>query len=116
MLKQRIDWLVTRGVKVVHFCGGEPTTHPGLAELLVHTLGRNCASRLTTNGIVSPESLLPALRAASTNVKVSLHGDRAHHDAIVGRTAFDLTTRHLSQLVAAGIATGVQTTVVAGGG
>lgn len=115
VLKQRIDWLVGRGVKVVHFCGGEPTIHPALGELLMHTLARNCGSRLTTNGIVSPEPLLPALRAARTKVKVSLHGDRAHHDAIVGRTGFDLTTRHLRQLVAAGIATGVQTTVVAGG-
>jgi MoaA/NifB/PqqE/SkfB family radical SAM enzyme len=115
VLKQRIDWLVGRGVKVVHFCGGEPTIHPALGELLMHTLARNCGSRLTTNGIVSPEPLLPALRAARTKVKVSLHGDRAHHDAIIGRTGFDLTTRHLRQLVAAGIATGVQTTVVAGG-
>lgn len=115
VLKQRIDWLVARGVRVVHFCGGEPTIHPGLVELLMHTHARNCGSRLTTNGIVSPESLLPALRMAGTKVKVSLHGDRAHHDAIVGRTGFDSTTQHLRQLLAAGIATGVQTTVVAGG-
>jgi MoaA/NifB/PqqE/SkfB family radical SAM enzyme len=59
--------------------------------------------------------LLPILRAASTQVKVSLHGDRTHHDDIVGRRAFDRTTRNLNRLLAAGIPTSVQTTVVAGG-
>ncbi|APG05539.1 hypothetical protein BJI69_17620 [Luteibacter rhizovicinus DSM 16549] len=44
-----------------------------------------------------------------------MHGDRTHHDAVVGREAFDLATGHLRSLLAAGIPTGIQTTVVAGG-
>jgi len=115
MLKRRLDWLEGQGVKIIHFCGGEPTIHPALPELLAHVHERGGGSRLTTNGIAMTEPLLQALRAAGTRVKVSLHGDRAHHNAMVGREAFDLATEHLRALISAGIPTSVQTTVVAGG-
>lgn len=115
LLAQRIDWLMARGVHCIHFCGGEPTIHPGLHQLLDHVRGRDGISRLTTNGIVLPEALVPALQRARTRVKVSLHGDRDRHDELVGRTAFDATTRHLRAYVAAGLPTAVHTTIVAGG-
>jgi MoaA/NifB/PqqE/SkfB family radical SAM enzyme len=114
VLKQRVDWLAEHGVRTLHFCGGEPTIHPGLPVLLAHAQARRCATRLTTNGIVLPGALLSALRANDTEVKLSLHGDRTHHDAIVGRPAFDLATQHLLSLLAAGVSATVQTTVVAG--
>ena len=115
ILMQRLDWLASHGVRTIHFCGGEPTIHPALPELLAHVQTAGGGSRLTTNGIALPDRLIPALRAARTRVKLSLHGDRAHHDAVVGREAFDLATGHLRCLLAAGIPTGIQTTVVAGG-
>ena len=59
--------------------------------------------------------LLSVLRATGSKVKVSLHGDRQHHDDIVGREAFDSTTRNLRRLLASCVPTSVQTTVVAGG-
>ena len=114
VLKQRLDWLAEHGVRTIHFCGGEPTIHPALPALLAHARARHCAVRLTTNGIVLPEPLLSALRTTGTQVKLSLHGDREHHDTIVGRPAFDLATRHLRGLLAAGVSATVQTTVVAG--
>jgi MoaA/NifB/PqqE/SkfB family radical SAM enzyme len=115
VLRERIDWLMARGVRTVHFCGGEPTIHPALAALLTHVHARGGHSRLTTNGITLPEELPAALRAAGTRVKVSLHGDQAMHDALVGRAAYEPATRHLRQLVAAGIPVAVHTTVVASG-
>lgn len=114
VLRRRLDWLSAHGVRSIHFCGGEPSIHPGLAALLAHVQALGGHSLLTTNGIVLPQALLSALRSASTQVKVSLHGDRAHHDAIVGCAAFDPATQHLRDLLAAGVATSVQTTVVAG--
>lgn len=114
-LAHRIDWLLARGVKTIHFCGGEPTIHPALPELLAHVRGCGAKSELTTNGIRLSDALPPALRAAGTRVKVSLHGSREHHDAIVGRAAFDPTTGSIRRLLAAGVPTSVQTTVVAGG-
>lgn len=115
LLKQRLDWLRDKGVRIIHFCGGEPTIHPALPELLAHVQAHGSGSLLTTNGIVMTEPILQALRAAGTRVKVSLHGDRTHHNAIVGRVAFDLAAAHLRELVSAGIPTSVQTTVVSGG-
>lgn len=114
-LMQRIDWLLSHGVKTIHFCGGEPTIHPGLPQLLEHVRTRGGKSKLTTNGIKVSDDLLSALRATRSQVKISLHGDRAHHDEMVGRVAFDDTTHNLRRLVAAGVFTSVQTTVIAGG-
>jgi len=114
-LTQRLDWLLSHGVKTIHFCGGEPTIHPALPQLLAHVREQGGNTRLTTNGIVITDTLLTVLRAAGSQVKVSLHGDRECHDNIVGREAFDQTTGNLRRLVAARVSTSVQTTVVAGG-
>lgn len=114
-LTHRLDWLLSRGVRTIHFCGGEPTIHPALPQLIAHVRERGGKTKLTTNGIVISDALLRTLRAAGCRVKVSLHGDREHHNEIVGREAFDQTTRNLRRLVAAGISASVQTTVVAGG-
>ncbi len=114
-LVHRLDWLLARGVRTVHFCGGEPTLHPALPRLIerVHTAG--ATTRLTTNGIALAEDLVPVLRAAGCRVKVSIYGDRDHHDAMVGVQAFDRTVANLRRLLAADVAASVQTTVVAGG-
>ncbi len=113
-LIHRVDWLLDHGVTTIHFCGGEPTIHPALRQLISHAHGRGGKTKLTTNGIAISDEVFAALRSAVTRVKVSLHGDREHHDRIVGRQAFDRTTRNLRRLAAAGIHTAVQTTVVAG--
>jgi MoaA/NifB/PqqE/SkfB family radical SAM enzyme len=114
-LVARLDWLRSRGVKTVHFCGGEPTIHPALPQLVAHVRDRGGKTRLTTNGIAVSEALLAVLRAADAQVKVSLHGDARHHDAIVGCEAFGKATDTLRRLLASGVGTSVQTTVVAGG-
>jgi molybdenum cofactor biosynthesis enzyme MoaA len=112
---QRVDWLLGQGVKTIHFCGGEPTIHPDLPLLLRHVQAQGGKTKLTTNGIAISSELISALRAANTQVKVSLHGDHDQHNAMVGRDAFDQTTNNLRRLVAAGVSTSVQTTVIAGG-
>jgi len=114
-LLQRIDWLLERGVASIHFCGGEPTIHPALPELLAYVRSRGKKSRLTTNGIALSDELFLELQRSRTQVKVSLHGDREHHDAMVGREAFGAATDNLRRLVAARVSTSVQTTVVRGG-
>lgn len=114
VLRRRLEWIAAHGVRTVHFCGGEPTIHPGLAELIGHVQAQGNHSLMTTNGIALPETVLAALRAAGTQVKVSLHGDRARHDAIVGRVAFDAAVANLARLQAARVPATVQTTIVAG--
>jgi len=114
-LLHRIDWLIDGAVRTIHFCGGEPTIHPGLADLVLHVKDRGGKSKLTTNGIKLPEALPKALRAAGTQVKVSLHGNQEWHDKMVGRTAFDDTTANIRVLLSAGVPTSIQTTIVSGG-
>ncbi len=114
VLKHRIDWLLQHNVKTIHFCGGEPTLHPTLAELLMYVHGRGGKNRLTTNGIAMPDNLLSALHATATEVKVSLHGDQDHHNAIVGVTSFKHTTRNIKRLISTGVKTSIQSTIVAG--
>jgi MoaA/NifB/PqqE/SkfB family radical SAM enzyme len=111
-LKHRIDWLRVRSVRTVHLCGGEPTIHPALGTLIAYAHASGMATKLTTNGIAMAEGLAAVLRAARTQVKVSLHGDRDHHNRIVGRDAFDRTGATIRRLLAAGVTVTVQTTVV----
>ena len=114
VLNERLDWLLSNRVRVIHFCGGEPTIHPGIAKLVEHVHTKGGRTRLTTNGILLPVKLLSVLRRHGTDVKVSIHGDRDLHNRMVGRNAFDAATQNLRRLVAAGIRTTVQTTVVRG--
>lgn len=114
-LAQRIDWLRSRGVRAIHFCGGEPTIHPGLATLIEHVHAGGGKTLLTTNGITIQDQLISVLRRRGTRVKVSLHGDQEHHNRMVGCKAFHATTGNLHRLLAAGVPASVQTTVVSGG-
>lgn len=113
VLDQRIDWLLARGVDTLHFCGGEPTLHPALGELLQRVRTGGGKNRLTTNAIVLSDRLLLDLRETATAVKVSLHGDQPRHDALVGVSAFKHTSRNLERLREAGIPTSIQSTLVA---
>jgi molybdenum cofactor biosynthesis enzyme MoaA len=113
-LLRRIEWLFSRGVETIHFCGGEPTIHRSLPRLLTHVHAKGGKTRLTTNGISLSASLISTMASTRTSVKVSLHGNREHHDKIVGRTAYDQTTFNLHRLLARGVSTSVQTTLVMG--
>ena len=114
-LVQRIDWLRSRSVRTIHFCGGEPTIHPDLAALIEHVHATGGKTQLTTNGIAIANELISVLRRRGTRVKVSLHGNQEHHDKMVGRKAFHATTGNLRRLLASGVSASVQTTVVSGG-
>lgn len=114
VLRERIDWLFANNIKAIHFCGGEPTIHRQLHELIAYVHSQHRKSKLTTNGIALSDQLVQALYTTKTQVKVSLHGPEAHHNEVVGCDAFDKTVATIRRLVAAGISTSVQTTIVAG--
>jgi MoaA/NifB/PqqE/SkfB family radical SAM enzyme len=115
-LKDRLDWLLSAGVKNIHFCGGEPTIHPALPALLRHVAAAGAASRITTNGLELSDDVMAALRVGGTHVKLSLHGDRSHHNKLIRCDGYDRAVRNLHRLQKAGIPLSVQTTLVAGGG
>jgi MoaA/NifB/PqqE/SkfB family radical SAM enzyme len=114
LLKDRIDWLFKKGIKTIHFCGGEPTIHHGLPELIAYVNESGKKSKLTTNGITVSDELIDALARSGTEVKVSLHGYKEHHDEMVGRTAFENTTASIKRLMSKGVKTSVQCTIVTG--
>ena len=113
ILIHRIDWLRANGVRTIHFCGGEPTIHPSLSLLLKHVHEGGGKVRLTTNGIAISDNLIGVLRETDARVKVSLHGNQKHHDGILCVEGFENTTRNIRRLIAGGVRTSVQTTVVA---
>ncbi|MCM0082220.1 radical SAM protein [Geomonas sp. Red32] len=115
-LKARLDWLFSAGVRSIHFCGGEPAIHPALPGLLRHVAASGAKSRVTTNGIEVSDDVAAALQESGTHVKVSLHGDRNHHNGLVGCDGFDRTVATLRMLQVAKVPVSVQTTLVAGGG
>lgn len=114
VLRERIDWLFANNIKTIHFCGGEPTIHHQLHELIEYVHSQQRKSKLTTNGMALSDHLLRVLSTTKTQVKVSLHGPEAHHNEVVGCTAFNKTVSTIRRLVAARISTSVQTTIVAG--
>jgi MoaA/NifB/PqqE/SkfB family radical SAM enzyme len=74
----------------VGLTGGEPTLHPGLAEVVDAIVARGLGWHLVTNGgpidaLVRLLEDVPARRAALTAVDLSLDGaDEATHDAVRG--------------------------------
>lgn len=114
-LKRRIDWLLSHGCRSIHFCGGEPTLHPALVQLLTYAYEHGAKPKLTTNGIELDSNLLPVLRATGTQVKISLHGPPDYHDRLVGRVAFCHAAENLKRLLKCRIPVSLQTTVVSDG-
>ena len=112
LLKHYIDWLFERGVRSIHFCGGEPTIHHDLPKLLDYVQEKGGKTKLTTNGIAISEELITALYYSKTQVKVSLHGPDEFHNEMVGRTVFDATTASIKRLITSGIRTSIQTTII----
>lgn len=111
-LMSHIDWLFERGVRSIHFCGGEPTIHQDLPILMQYVHARGGKPLLTTNGISLSDAMIAVLRATKAEVKVSLHGPRELHNALVGRDAFEATTGSIARLVAWGVRASVQCTII----
>lgn len=114
-LRYRIDRLLELGVKTIHFCGGEPTLHNGLPELLVytHSMGGKC--KLTTNGISIPLELPKILFHTKTEIKVSVHGNTELHNRITGIQSYEKVLKNLRDLINGGIGVSIQTTVIRNG-
>lgn len=101
-----LDTWVPRGVRAVHFTGGEPTLHRELADILLDCRRRSLHTGIGTNGWRLADAayaarVLPLLDEAM----LSLHGpDATTHDALTGRPgSFDRVMRALSHLRGPGV-------------
>lgn len=113
-LTQRIDWLIAHGVSIFQVCGGEPTVHRELPQLIEYIHARGGKTRLTTNAIKVSDALITVLKTTGAEVKVSLHGDEVQHNRMTGVRSFAHTEKNLRRLIAARVPVSIQTTVVAG--
>jgi MoaA/NifB/PqqE/SkfB family radical SAM enzyme len=113
-LKNYIDWLLSNGVKTIHFSGGEPSIHKDLPELINYVKSKGGRSKMTTNGIALCDDLITTLHDCKTEVKVSLHGPEHHHNRILACDAFHKTTENIKRLLKARVPTSIQTTIISG--
>lgn len=109
----RLDWLLSHGVRTVNFCGGEPTLHPDLDGIIGYSHRHGAKTELTTNGIHLNDSLSSILSKVKARVKVSLFGNREHHDFLAGNQSFDQTTATIDRLIRSAVPVAVQSTIVA---
>lgn len=112
-LIRRLEWLLSHKVKTIHFCGGEPTIYPDLEKLISFVHESGVKVKMTTNGIALADSLISLLYDTRAEVKVSLHGNREHHDKITGVRAFDHTVANIKRLVDSVVKVSVQSTIIA---
>jgi MoaA/NifB/PqqE/SkfB family radical SAM enzyme len=105
----RLDWLAEHGVRKVNLSGGEPTIRRDLPQIIAAVDERGLRSAMTTNGILLSPEVQAALADSGTKVKVSIHGPADHHDEVLGRRCFDTVVANVDRLLAAGVATAVQT-------
>ncbi|MCK9929306.1 radical SAM/SPASM domain-containing protein [Frankia sp. Mgl5] len=92
--REVIDLATVVGVRKIQFIGGDPTTHPGLPDLIVHALAAGLKVRVFTNLVAVPERLWDALTLPGVTVATSYYTpDPVRHDEITGRKGSHARTR-----------------------
>ena len=66
--------LARRRIQTVSICGGEPTLHPRLPEIVAHLHGRKLKTALITNGLLLDDARMLELKKAGLDI-VMLHID-----------------------------------------
>ncbi|WP_254766668.1 radical SAM/SPASM domain-containing protein [Salinilacihabitans rarus] len=113
--KRFIDDLAEAGVPVLVFSGGEPFVRDDLAELVAHADERGLRTIASSNGtFLTPERARAVADAGMAYVGVSLDGVGETHDRFRGlEGSFERAVEGLSNAQAAGMNTGVRSTMTA---
>jgi radical SAM protein with 4Fe4S-binding SPASM domain len=95
---------------VITFCGGEPLTYPGFAEVIRASSRLGFRNVLLTNGTLITDDRADLIRDHFERVQISLDGpDRETHAATRGNN-FDAVVRGVRRLVGRGVKVVVQVT------
>lgn len=99
-----LDQAVTCGVRHVQFIGGEPTMHPGAAELVSYALTIGLGVEVFSNLVhVTPE-WWELLQRDGATLATSYYSNRAEeHNAITGRRSHGRTRANIEEAVRLGI-------------
>ena len=104
-VKQCLRVLKSNGVKRARLCGGEPTAHPGILEIVKYSLSLNMETIIYSN-LYDVEDVLPELKKLPVSVVTSIHGDKQYHDEITQiEGSYEKTCENIKQLINAGIPT-----------
>ena len=89
------------GTRRVGLDGGEPLTHPHIAEVVDWLVDRDVPTKMNSNGILVPGRLATVRRLAG--LKVSLDGPRALHDRLRGEGSHRRALRGIRTALDAGV-------------
>jgi len=107
-----LDFLQTRGFRMVTVTGGEPLEHPDLVRILAAATSRGYATRLNTCGAYPLDSIPMAVLRSLDVVALSLDGaDSETHDWIRGTGCFESVLRNLDFLRRSSLQSKCTTTV-----
>src|SRR5690242_6411485 len=104
--KAVIDTLERMQVFYVNIGGGEPTVRPDFWELVDYATAHHVGVKFSTNGLrITPEVAARLAASDYVDVQISLDGATAEvNDAVRGPGPFEMATRALENLAAAGFA------------
>ena len=114
-LIRRLGQLAADGAEVIHFCGGEPTLHPALPDLMLFAARQGIKCKLTTNGLFLPQRVHDTIGRVNCVTKFSLHGPSHHHNRILRRLAYDSVVNNIRLLRDTGCTVSLQTVLIKGG-
>ncbi len=102
--KAIIDELQRMQVFYVNIGGGEPTIRPDFWELVDYATAHHVGVKFSTNGVrITPEVAARLAASDYVDVQISLDGATAEvNDAVRGAGSFEMATRALENLAAAG--------------
>jgi mycofactocin radical SAM maturase len=102
--KAIIDELQRMQVFYVNIGGGEPTIRPDFWELVDYATAHHVGVKFSTNGVrITPEVAAKLAASDYVDVQISLDGATAEvNDAVRGAGSFEMATRALENLAAAG--------------
>jgi MoaA/NifB/PqqE/SkfB family radical SAM enzyme len=102
--KRVIDQAAKSGIREVQFIGGEPTLHPGLAELIDHALFRRLDVEVFSNLVHVTPALWAVFEQPGVRLATSYYSDDAtEHAAITGRPSYARTRANIAEAVRRGI-------------
>jgi hypothetical protein len=103
--KRVIDQLAQMRVPMIQFIGGEPTLHPNFEELVRYALSKRLEVEVFTNLVKLTDDLLWLYGNRHVRLATSYYTiDASEHAEIThGAKAYELTTKHIRQVVRAGI-------------
>ncbi|MFD3557424.1 radical SAM protein [Streptomyces goshikiensis] len=112
-----IDEAAALGTTVVQFIGGEPTLHPGFAELVGHAVRVGLRARVYTNLFRVSAGHWRLFAHPRISLATSYYSDdAAEHDAITGRIGSHARTRsHVLEAVRRGVRVRVAVLDLGGG-